>query len=80
MATPRRGPGQHLDVVAAVADGDRAVRLDAEPAAEVLQRAGLGDAGGGDVQPRRPAHRIGHAGEADVPDGGVEFLRACSPS
>src|SRR5215210_1454228 len=51
-------PAQHLDVVAAVADGQHVGLTDAEPLRDDREPGGLGDPDRTEVQPRRPAHDV----------------------
>ena len=60
------GPAQHLDVVAAVADREHVGRCDAELGGHLLQRGGLGDALGGDVEPGGPADEVVGAVQAEL--------------
>src|SRR5680860_693934 len=67
-------PLQHLDVVALVADRDGVHGLDSQPAPDQLQRRGLGDPFGIDVQPGRESDGVADLVLADPFDQRQEVL------
>ncbi len=68
------GPAEHLDVVAAVTEGQHVGGGDAEPRGHLGQRGGLVHPVRGDVQPGAPADEVGHPVQAQMPGQRDEVL------
>ena len=63
---PASRPLQHLDVVAAVADGQGVLGPEAELLGDVLQAGGLGHTDRREVEPGRPADDVVGAVQAEI--------------